>query len=50
MMKYFIQASYNTTGRKTGANIWITSEQSVFRTKPLQNNWNDVLRFGTIRN
>ena len=40
-------------GRKNGANIWITSEQSIFRTKPLQNNWNDTLRciiFGTIQN
>ena len=50
--KYFMQASYNITGRKNGANIWITSEQSIFRTKPLQNIWNDTLRciiFGTIR-
>ena len=44
MMKYFMQASYNMTGRKDGATIWITSEQSTFRTKPLQNNWNDTLR------
>ena len=49
----FLQASYNTTGRKNGANIWITSNHSIFRTKPLQNNRNDALRciiFGTIRN
>ena len=26
-MKYFMLASYNITGRKNGANIWITSEQ-----------------------
>ena len=53
MMKYFMQASYNITGRKNGANIWITLEQSIFRTEPLRNNWNDTLRciiFGTIRN
>ena len=53
MTKYFMQASYNITGRKYGANIWITSKQSMFRTKPLQNNWNDTLRcitFGTILN
>ena len=34
-------------------NIWMTSEQSIFRTKPLQNKWNDTQRciiFGTIRN
>ena len=52
-MKYFMQASYNITGRKNGANIWITSEQSILRTMPLQNNWNDTQRciiFGTIRN
>ena len=52
-MKYFMQASYNITGRKNDANMWITSEQSIFRTKPLQNNWNDTLRCiisGTIRN
>ena len=41
MMEYFMQASCNITGQKNGANIWITSEQSIFRTKPLQNNWND---------
>ena len=35
MMKYFMQASSNITGRKNGANIWITSEQSIFRTKAL---------------
>ena len=28
MMKYFMQASYNITGRKNGANIWITSSLS----------------------
>ena len=52
MKKYFMQASCNITGRKNGANIWITSEQTIFRTKPLQNTWNDTLRciiFGTIR-
>ena len=48
-----LQASYNMTGQKNGANIWTTSEQSIFRTVPLQNNWNDTLRwviFGTIHN
>ena len=53
MMTYLMQASYNITGRKKGSNILITSEQSIFRTKPLQNNWNETLRciiFGTIRN
>ena len=53
MMKYFMQASYNITGQKSGANIWITLEQSIFRTKLLQNNWNDTPRciiFGTIHN
>ena len=53
MMKYFMQPSYNITGQKNGANIWITSEQLIFRTKLLQNNWNDTPRciiFGTIRN
>ena len=53
LMKYFMQASYNTTGRKNGANIWITSEHSIFRTKLLQDNWNDTpccTIFGTIRN
>ena len=52
-MKYFMQASSNIHGRKSGANNWITSEQLLFRTKPLQNNWNDTPRciiFGTIRN
>ena len=29
-MKYFMQASSNISGRKNGANIWITSEQSTF--------------------
>ena len=51
-MKYFMQASSNKTGRKNGATIWITSEQSIFRTKALQNNWKDTLRCiisGTIR-
>ena len=38
LMKYFTQASYNITGRKNGANMCITPEQSIFRTKPLQNN------------
>ena len=53
MMKYFMQASYNITGQKNGANIWITSEQPIPRTMPLRNNWNDTQRciiFGTIRN
>ena len=53
MIKYFMQASYNINGQKNGANTWTTSEQSIFRTKPLQNKWNDTLRciiFGTIRN
>ena len=53
MMKYFMQASYNIIGRKNGATIWITSEQSISLRKLLQNNWNDTLRciiFGTIRN
>ena len=53
MMKYFMQASNNITGQKIGANIWITSEQSILRTIPLQNNWNDTLRcimFETIQN
>ena len=53
MMKYFMQASYNIIERKNGAKIWTTSEQSTFRTKLLQSNWNDTLRciiFGTIRN
>ena len=27
-MKYFMQARYNTTGQKNGANIWMTLEQS----------------------
>ena len=52
-MKYFMQASYKKTGRKNGANIWMTSEQSIFRTEPLQNTENDTLRciiFGAIRN
>ena len=52
-MKYFMRASCNPSGRKNGAKIWITSQQSIFRTKPLQNNWNDTLRciiFGTIPN
>ena len=30
----FMQASYNITGQKKGANIWIPSEQSILRTKP----------------
>ena len=52
-MKYLMLPSYNITGRKNGANIWITSEQSTLRTVPLQNNWNDTQRciiFGTIPN
>ena len=52
-MKYFMQASYNITGQKNGANIWITFEQLILRTKPLQNNRNDTLHciiFGTIHN
>ena len=44
MMMYFMQASYNIIGRKNGANIWSTSEQLIFRTKHLQNNWNNTLR------
>ena len=32
MMKYSMQASCNTVGRKNGANIWLTLEQSIFRT------------------
>ena len=44
MMKNFMQAN-NITGRKNGANIWLTSEQSILRTKLLQNNWNDTLSF-----
>ena len=40
-MKYFMQASSNINGRTNGENIWITSEQLIFRTEPLQNNWND---------
>ena len=43
-LKYFMQASSNMTGRKNGAKIWITSEQSISRTKPFQNNWNNKLR------
>ena len=53
LMKYCMQASNNKIGRKNGANIWITSEQSILRTKPVQNNLNDTPRciiFGTIRN
>ena len=53
MIKYFMQASCNMTGQKNGANIWITSEQSILRTTPLQDKWNDTQRcviFGTIRN
>ena len=53
-MEYFMQARYNITGRKNGANIWVTSEQSIFRTKPLQNNMernaSRCIIFGTIRN
>ena len=51
--KYFMQASYNITGQKNGANFWITSEQSILRTLLLQNNWNDTQRciiFCAIRN
>ena len=53
MMKYFMSVSYNITRRKNVANIWITSEQSIYHTKPLQNNWNDTLHciiFGIIHN
>ena len=49
----FMPDSSNINGRKKGGNIWITSEQSMLRTKPLQNNWNDTLHciiFGMIRN
>ena len=49
----FDASSYNITGQRNDANIWITSEQSIFRTMPLQNNCNDTLRciiFGIIRN
>ena len=52
-MKYFMQASYIITGQKNGANIWITLEQTILRTMPLRNNWNDTLPcifFGTIQN
>ena len=48
-----MQASYNITGQKNGANIWITLEQSILRTMPLQNNRIDTLRciiFGTFQN
>ena len=53
MMKFLVQASYNITGQTNGANIWITSDQSIFRTMPLQNNWNvtpSCVIFGVIRN
>ena len=43
-MKYFMQASSNITGQKNCANFWITSEQSIFRAKPLVNNWKDMPR------
>ena len=33
-MKCCMQASSNITGRRNGAHIWITSEQSIFRTRP----------------
>ena len=51
MMKCFMQASYNITGQKNGANIWTTLKQSKLRTMTLQNSWNDTQRciiFGTI--
>ena len=53
MMRYFMQTNYNITWQKNGANIWITLEQSIFRTRLLRNNWTDSLRciiYGTIRN
>ena len=53
IMKHFMQASYNISGRERSANIWITFEQSFLRTMPLRNNWNDTFRcilFGTIQN
>ena len=52
MMMYLCKPA-TTTGQKNGANIWITSEQSIIRTMSFQNNWNDTLFFsifGTIRN
>ena len=30
MMKYFMQASYNITGQKNGANIWITLDTNRY--------------------
>ena len=36
--------------QKNGANIWITSKQSILRTMSLQNNWNDTQRCIICRN
>ena len=42
-----------SVSHQNGAYIWITLEQSILRTMPLRNNWNDTQRciiLGTIQN
>ena len=48
----FIRAIYKIAGQKNGANIWITSEQSILRTMPLQSKCyatQNCFIFGTIQ-